>query len=72
MDNNHREPESLEVMFQQLEGLLAELESEEVSLEKSFSLYNQGMQTIKKCSETIDTIEKKVQIIDQNGEFHEF
>lgn len=71
MEENKKEPVELEVMFQELETLIAELGSDDVSLEKSFSLYHKGMEAIKKCNETIDGIEKQVQVIDQNGEYHE-
>ncbi len=67
-----KNPEELETIFEQLEGVITALESEDISLEKSFTLYNQGMEAIRKCNETIDVIEKKVQVIDQNGESHEF
>ena len=30
------------------------------------------MKLIKKCNETIDTVEKKVQILDEDGDAHEF
>lgn len=72
MENSKKQPDELEVMFEQLEHVIAQLESSDVSLEESFALYNSGMETIKKCNATIDVIEKKVQAIDQNGEIHEF
>ena len=29
-------------------------------------------QLLKQCNETIDAVEKKVQVLDENGEVHEF
>ncbi len=62
----------LEDMFEQLDALVEKLEKDSVSLEESFQLYNQGMEMIKNCNASIDAIEKKVQLIDQNGALHEF
>ena len=63
---------TLEELFQNLEDVARHLEDEAVTLEESFTLYHQGMQLLKKCNEIIDTVEKKVMILDENGEEHEF
>lgn len=63
---------SLEELFDNLETVVNQLEGEDVSLEESFRLYNEGMVLLKKCNETIDTVEKKVLVLDENGETHEF
>lgn len=64
--------QSLETIFGQLDEIVDALESEDVSLEQSFELYHKGMDLLKVCIEKIDTIEKKMMIIDENGEQHEF
>ena len=66
------ERQSLEEMFAQLEGVIAEMEGEGISLERSFDLYNKGMGLLKECSKSIDEVEKKVLILDEDGETHEF
>lgn len=63
---------SLEEMFSKMENIIGEMEKGDVKLEESFRLYNEGMQLLKKCSETIDTVEKKVLVLEENGETHEF
>lgn len=63
---------SLEELFEGLEGVISRLEGEEVTLEESFQLYQKGMNLLKQCNATIDTVEKKVQILDEDGEAHEF
>lgn len=63
---------NLEAMFQDLEHVITALEGDEVTLEQSFRLYHEGMEMIRICNQSIETIEKKVQVIDQNGEYHEF
>ena len=52
--------------------MVARLEGEDITLEESFQLYQKGMNMLKQCNETIDTVEKKVQILDEDGETHEF
>lgn len=69
--NQTQEP-TLEEQFQLLEEVVNRLEREEPSLEESFQLYQKGMTLLKKCNDTIDTVEKKVLMLDENGETHEF
>ena len=64
--------ENLEQMFASLEDVIGQLEQDDVSLEKSFELYNRGMMLLKKCDQTIDEVEKKVLILDEEGNTHEF
>lgn len=52
--------------------MTADMEKSDITLEESFALYNEGMQLLKQCNETIDAVEKKVQVLDENGEVHEF
>lgn len=63
---------TLEEQFQALETVVNRLEQEEISLEESFQLYQKGMTLLKECNDTIDTVEKKVLMLDKNGETHEF
>lgn len=71
-ETRKKEEMSLEEMFSKMENIIGEMEKGDVKLEESFRLYNEGMQLLKKCSETIDTVEKKVLILEENGETHEF
>ena len=66
------EEESLEALFASLEEIIQHLEQDDNSLEASFSLYQKGMELLKKCSSKIDTVEKQVQILDEYGESHAF
>lgn len=63
---------SLNEVFTKLDQVMAEMAGEQVSLEESFSLYQQGMQLLKTCNDKIDTVEKKMVMLDENGEKHEF
>jgi len=64
--------QSLETVFEELDGIVADLEKEDVSLEESFQLYHKGMDLLKVCNEKIDAVEKKMMILDDDGEQHEF
>jgi exodeoxyribonuclease VII small subunit len=62
----------LEEMFERMEAIVGMMETEEISLEESFRLYSEGMRLLKKCNETIDAVEKKVLVLDEDGEAREF
>lgn len=62
---------SLEENFEQIEELLTSLEAEETSLEESFRYYQEGMKLLKSCNAIIDTVEKKVLKLKDNGETDE-
>lgn len=64
--------ENLEEMFQNLEEVIRKMEDSDVTLEQSFDLYNKGMKILKECNRTIDEVEKKVLVLDEDGETHEF
>lgn len=71
MDQEEKIP-TLEENFQQLEEIMEQLEDKEMGLEESFALYEQGMKMLKQCNDQIDRVEKKVMVMNQNGELNEF
>lgn len=66
------EGQTLNDVLEQLDGIMKKMEQEDVSLEDSFQLYKEGMEMLKLCNEKIDTIEKKMMILDEEGAEHEF
>lgn len=68
----NQQKQNLEEMFAQLETVIGQMEEDGVSLEQSFDLYNKGMSLLKQCSQSIDEVEKKVLVLDEDGETHEF
>ena len=64
--------QTLETVFEQSDEVVEKLEGEDLSLEESFQMYHKGIDLLKICNEKIDTIEKKMMILDENGEQHEF
>lgn len=67
-----QEEKSLEEVFTELDLLAGKLEDRETSLEDSFLLYRRGMELLKFCSEKLDTVEKKMLQINEDGTFSEF
>lgn len=64
--------QTLEQLFEELDNIVNNMEEENVSLEESFQLYHKGMDLLKECNDKIDTVEKKMMILDEDGEQHEF
>lgn len=71
MENLKNEP-TLEEMFATLDQLIGKMETGDTTLEESFQLYQKGMEMLKLCNEKIDDVEKKVLILEESGEMHEF
>ena len=69
---SEKKKENLEEMFKDLEELIEKMENEEIKLKQTFDLYNNGMELLKKCNLSIDEVEKKVLVLDENGETDEF
>ena len=59
---------SLEECFEGLDDIIVDLQSGELSLEDSFKKYQEGMKLIKKCTETIDKVEKKLIVVENEQE----
>lgn len=64
--------QTLEQLFGGLEEIIGAMEQPEVPLEESFQLYYKGMELLKSCNERLDKIEKKMLVLDEEGEMHEF
>ena len=69
---SEKKKENLEEMFKDLEELIGKMENEEITLEQTFDLYNNGMELLKKCNLSIYEVEKKVLVLDENVETDEF
>ncbi|MDO4523173.1 MAG: exodeoxyribonuclease VII small subunit [Eubacteriales bacterium] len=63
---------SLEEGFEKIEELLAILENRDTTLEQSFEAYREGMELLKKCNDQIDMVEKKMKVINGEGELSDF
>lgn len=63
---------NLEEGFNKLDEMVKALENPDINLEDSFKIYQEGMELLKKCSASIDDVEKKVLVLEENGGIHEF
>ena len=55
-----------------IEESLKELDGIVEKLEESFAMYQKGMELLKQCSKKIDTVEKKMLKVNEDGELSEF
>ncbi len=63
---------TLEEALQQLDQQIDVLQSRDIPLEQAFAAYESGMRLLKICSEKIDLVEKKVMMLNEEGEVSEF
>jgi len=61
----------LEESFEKLNQILQDLEKSDISLEDSFTLYQEGMKLLKTCNDSIDKVEKELIVLSENGEANE-
>ena len=61
----------LEDAFESLNKIVEALEKSDVSLEDSFTLYQEGMKLLKNCNDSIDKVEKQLIILNESGETNE-
>jgi len=54
---------NFETALKKLKGIVEELESDNLDLEKSLSRFEEGINLIKLCSQHLDEAEKKVEIL---------
>jgi exodeoxyribonuclease VII small subunit len=62
----------LEERFEALAAILEEMEGEGVTLERSFALYQQGLAHVKAANASLDAIEKKILVLNDEGGLEEF
>ncbi|MBO5371997.1 MAG: exodeoxyribonuclease VII small subunit [Lachnospiraceae bacterium] len=63
---------SLEELFEEIESILGRLENKDISLEDSFILYEQGMKKLKACNDKINQVEKKMLMLNEQGNLVDF
>ncbi len=57
----------LEEAFESLDDIIERLEDPEISLEDSFTEYQKGMELLKRCNEAVDTVEKKIRVLEEGS-----
>ena len=67
-----KEELSFEELMKRLEEVTNKLEKEELNLDESVTLFEEGMKLSKKCNETLENAEKRITILlENNGELIE-
>ncbi|HIX29160.1 MAG TPA: exodeoxyribonuclease VII small subunit [Candidatus Blautia stercoravium] len=69
---NRNQEMTMEEALKELDRIVECLESREISLEDSFALYQKGMELLRQCGSKIDTVEKKMLKLNEDGELSEF
>lgn len=57
---------SIEENFLRLEQITTEMEQENVTLEDSFRLFQEGMKLIKQCGDQLEDVEKKMIVLEED------
>lgn len=63
---------SIEETLKELETIIEKMEDRDSSLEDTFALYEAGMKMVKTCSEKIEKVEKKIEILSEEGQNGQF
>lgn len=66
MRKKEEEKAGLEELFAHIDGVLARMEEEDVSLEDAFALYQKGVALVKQCNERIDHVEQEIRILNES------
>ena len=56
---------SIEEALKRLDELTVELAKNDISLDESFRLYNEGLKLVKTCNDQLDKVEKKIIILEE-------
>ena len=60
----------IESTLKQLEKIVAQMEEENLNLEDSLKSYEKGVSLVKEAQESLNKIEKKIQILSENNELN--
>lgn len=64
--------ESFEELMSKLEGITEKLENNNLTLDESVTLFEEGMKISKKCNSKLEEAEKKItMLVNENGEIKE-
>ncbi|MEY8392497.1 exodeoxyribonuclease VII small subunit [Lachnospiraceae bacterium] len=70
--SKEKQEATLEETFQEMDAIIEKMQDREVTLEESFSLYEQGIKKLKYCNEKIDSVEKRMLLLNEQGELEAF
>ncbi len=64
--------ETLEQMLDRIDEIIEKLNDEDIPLEEAFAEYSKGVKLVGECNKSIDRVEKKVQVLLDNGDTEDF
>ena len=64
---NNTENVGIEDNFEHLEDIISKMQSDRITLEQSFELYNKGLSLVQDCNNQIEKIEKQIKIIEEGN-----
>lgn len=64
---NNTKNVGIEDNFEQLEDIISKMQSDRITLEQSFELYNKGLSLVQDCNNQIEKIEKQIKIIEEGN-----
>lgn len=68
VENTDNTEKTLESSFDELNEIIGKLEQEEIPLEESFRLYQEGIELLKYCNSSIDKVEKQLIILGEKND----
>ncbi|MGN0341327.1 MAG: exodeoxyribonuclease VII small subunit [Roseburia sp.] len=71
MGDTTEKTDQLEDLFAEIEELLTHMQGD-VSLDEAFADYEKGIGKLKLCNEQIEQIEKKMMMLNEQGNIEEF
>lgn len=63
---------SIEKRFENIEDIIRKMEAGDVSLDQSFELYKNGLEEIKAANAMLESIEKAMLVMNEDGSLEEF
>ena len=63
---------SLEERFEHIEEIIEKMEAGDITLDTSFELYKSGLEEIKAANSMLETIEKAMLVMNEDGSLEEF
>ena len=59
---------TIEETFKELDIILNKLEDKDTPLEDAFVQYEKGIRLVKECNDSLDKVEKKILILQENSD----
>lgn len=63
MKNTDEQPKSFEASLEALEGIVHQLESGDLPLEKSLELFEDGIRLSRQCQERLNQAERRIEVL---------